>query len=243
MSKTHQYKVEPTQFINVQTPQIAYLLGLLWADGYVKVIYRKSQRTPAYKIETTMVSEDLDTLIPLFNSVGKWCIYHRTRKKRKPQTTILTNNQPLVEYLQQNDYGVKSIESACKILSKIPTELHKYWFRGVSDGDGCFYVNEKNRQCQFSITSEYEQKWNYFESLLNKLNIKYGIQRLIRKKKNKKKPTKHSSLRITSKIGVVGFGNYIYNGYTEDGIGLKRKYDKYIKAKELFQTSRLYQEP
>ena len=36
MPDENSYKVEPTQFFDVVNPKIAYLLGLLWADGWVK---------------------------------------------------------------------------------------------------------------------------------------------------------------------------------------------------------------
>jgi len=47
-----------------------------------------------------------------------------------------------LELLVDNDYKLKSYNSADKILSKIPNSLHHYFFRGLIDGDGCFYLNK-----------------------------------------------------------------------------------------------------
>jgi hypothetical protein len=231
MKATHQFSVSPEQFYTPSTPQISYLLGLIWADGYVKTLHRKSL-SDAHRIEVSMMSEDMNELIDIFYSTGKWCVSNRQRINKKPQTSVITNNKPLVNFLETNNYGVKSNSSANKILSKIPDELKKYWFRGLSDGDGCFYVNEKNRQCQFSITSTLNQNWDYAENLLIQLKIKYSIQRLVRN------CGEHSSIRITSKEGVSKFGDFIYSDYDKDKLGLSRKYIKYRRIKHLYQTFR-----
>ena len=90
------------------------------------------------------------------------------------------------------------------------------------DGDGCFYYNEKNNSKQFVLTSTYEQDWGYFESLCNRLEIKYKINRIINKKSS------YSIVRITNKSGINKLGSYIYNNFECDKIGLTRKYDKFI---------------
>ena len=232
MKSQHVFSVPAEQFYSPSTPQTSYLLGLIWADGYVKTLQKKNKKSPAHRIEISMLSSDINELTNVFNSTGKWCFSHRQRDKRKPQTSVSTNNKPLVEFLEKNDFGIKTEMSADKILSKMPDKLKKYWFRGLSDGDGCFYVNEKNRQCQFSITSSLNQDWCYVETLLKELNITYSIQKIIRE------CGQHSSIRITSKKGVSKFGDFIYNGYEIDNIGLKRKYLKYLRVKYLFQNFR-----
>jgi len=81
-------------------------------------------------------------LLDIFNSTGKWRYYNISRNQWKPILSAVVNNRLLYEFLVDNDYKLKSYNSADKILSKIPNSLHHYFFRGLIDGDGCFYLNK-----------------------------------------------------------------------------------------------------
>jgi hypothetical protein len=72
-----------------------------------------------------------------------------------------------------------------------------------------------------SISSSYNQDWIYVETLFNELNIKYSIKKIKREKSS------YSIIRITNKKGIKNFGDYIYENYEIDKIGLSRKYEKY----------------
>lgn len=212
--KTEGFSVNPDQFIYPKTKEAAYILGLLWADGYV---YAHGYQN---RVSIEMVEEDLKKLLPIFQSTGKWHVSYRNRLNRKPQMVISTNNRPFVKFLLEHKYVSKSNETANYVLSKIPDDLKHYWFRGLIDGDGCFYINSKNSNYQLSISSSYEQDWSYVEKLFNKLNVRYSISRL-------KKKYKSSSIRVTNRKDIIKIGEYIYNGFDKDQTGLIRKYDKY----------------
>jgi hypothetical protein len=156
--------------------------------------------------------------------IGRWNYYERKQNVDtwKPSVNIITNNKRIYNFLVDNDYDKKSKVSADKILNKIPNELKHYFFRGLIDGDGCFYYNEKNNLKQFILISTHEQDWGYFESLCNQLEIKYTIKRIINKKSS------YSIVRITNKSGINKLGSYIYGNFEYDKIGLIRKYDKFI---------------
>lgn len=204
-----EYSVNPSQFLNIETKEVAYLLGLIWADGYV---YKQ-------KIAVEMVKEDLEQLKSVFESVGKWSICYRTRKNRKPQMCISTSNRILTSFLMGNDYISKGSSSADKILSRIPDKLKHYWFRGLIDGDGCFYMNKKNSSYQFSISSSYNQDWSFLENLFASLGIRYNPLKKI------EKTGKSSYLRVTTRSHIKILGEYIYQNF--DNMGLRRKYEKF----------------
>jgi hypothetical protein len=129
-----------------------------------------------------------------------------------------------MNFLIENDYDKKSYTSANKILSKIPNEIKHYWFRGLIDGDGCFYHYTPKKGStlrQFVLTSTYEQDWTYFENLCKELEIKYTIKRI----KNIKSAS--SVIRITNKKGIKKLGEYIYQNFKKDSIGLIRKFNKF----------------
>lgn len=209
----------PYFFINEITPESSYILGLLWADGYLG-----NNLNCAIRIE--MIKSDLSLLSFIFNKTGRWNYYYRKREHWQPQMLASINNRPLYEFLVLHDYKDKSGISANKILKYIPTNLYKYFFRGLVDGDGSFYINKKHYVRHFICASSYNQDWSYFENLLKALEIPYRIDRRSHINKTGKE-NKQSTLRITCKLGITRWGDYIYDNYVTDQIGLHRKFKKY----------------
>ncbi len=207
------------------TPEAAYILGLLWADGYVN---------PPYSLSIECLTSDMNYLENTFYKIGKWNKYERTRKKRQSQTTFQTTNMELVEHLSKHYYTSKNHKSACSIINTIPDELLCYWFRGLVDGDGCFYISSDKIIRQFCITSSYEQDWKYMEDILKKLNIRYKIKKQVSKSGNKS-----SQIRVTSPFDIKSFGEWIYRNYKKDKIGLPRKYEKWKLISESCKAKKL----
>lgn len=115
------------------------------------------------------------------------------------------------------DYQNKSGASAKKILSHIPQSLHHYWWRGYSDGDGCFYYSRSKKNhavYSYSIYSCYNQDWSFVSDILNKLDIFFSIN------KNTRTVGNSSHIRINRQAGIKKFGEYIYQGVE---FGLQRK--------------------
>jgi len=198
----------------------AYLLGLLWADGF---IYSKKRNN---RVCLECVRTDIDIFYPIFLTTGNWHVYYRTRKNRQPQGTIVSSNKILVDFLLSHGFGPHTFNSADSILSLLPDYLKKYWFRGLIDGDGCWYINKRNKAYQFSLSGSYEQDWTYFKNYLKSFDIKYGIQKRIVPNGNK-----YSMVRITNKKDIIKFGDIIYENYSKDNLGLFRKYNKYLQIK------------
>lgn len=212
--------VDYEKFIKLNTPEIIYFLGLLWSDGY---LYDNGKGS--YNISIGIAEEDMLTIESHLDKIGKWTKRVNKNKKIstwKPTKTIMTNNKRIFDFLSENGYKSKSTTSADKIISKIPKNLLHYFFRGLSDGDGCFYIHKsRTTQRQFSISSTTEQDWSYMENLFSDLGIKYSI--------SVQKGGSGSQIRITNKDGIILLGEFIYKSYCSDKIGLKRKYDKYCE--------------
>jgi len=213
--------VKASYFINPQTPEAAYILGFIWADGYL-VKGRK-------EIRIEILKSDFLTISHLFLPSGKWTSIpsRKPRKNRKDQLGCCTCNAELYDFLISMDYKSKS-NSACKILSVIPKELHPYWFQGLFDGDGCFYVKEtKPRIYQTSIAGPYDQDWSFVENLYKELKINGIVKRRIQQRKNQTS-TQSSVIRTSAISDLIKIGDYIY---THGCIGFKRKYEKYLSVK------------
>jgi hypothetical protein len=220
--KPENCNINPELFYNITTKEISYLLGLIWADGFLN----PSKNGKNSNLGFTMVKEDIDIIKPMLESIGKWNYYERKQPVEtwKPSINVVTNNKRILKFLIEHDFDKKSYISPDKILSKIPDILKHYFFRGLIDGDGCFYHYKPEKGPtlrQFALASSYEQDWSYFEELCKEKNIKYTIKRTIGKKSSS------SVIRITNKDGIIKLGDYIYKDFHEDKIGLVRKHKKY----------------
>lgn len=207
----------------VDCPKKAYSLGFLWGDGHLKSFKHVDGSTSdVHYPYLGIVKEDFDCIKEIFNIWGEWKCKYRKRENRREQGEMINFNRNFGWFLTKYDYLHKSKMEPSKILSIIPEYLHKYWWRGFIDADGCFYYNKK--ASQLSISGSFEIKWQEFEKILLSLNInKYQKQYRDHKK------SKSSCIRISNKNDIIKLGDYIY--YDNLSLGLKRKYDKFIKIK------------
>jgi hypothetical protein len=207
-----------TKIINVDFSQAdeysAYLLGFIWADGHI------SKDTNSIRIEIT--TDDFNDLKHIFDQTMIYNIYQRQRENWKPITSIIVNNREQNALLRALDFDKKSYKAPSKVLSILPDEIKPFFFRGLSDGDGCFYINKKNYVYHYAISSSIEQDWQHFDHISKSIGFTYSISRVISKNGNKT-----SRLRITNKYDIRLFGNYIYQ--TNPSLGLSRKYNKFLE--------------
>lgn len=192
-----------------------YILGFLWADGFLT-----SQR---HGIQCEIIFDDFVDLEKTFDSVGMWGKYIRNESlkngvSRKKRILLNISDVSLVKKFISLDFDKKNYICPEKILKIIPKKKRYLFYRGYSDGDGCFYITQKARH--FFIGSTYEQDWSHIESLFDSLNIShYNVQRTITKLKHK-----DSRIRVSSKDSVIKIANYLYQSRLD--LGLKRKYEK-----------------
>lgn len=224
-------KVPADLFIQVKTPEHAYLLGLIWADGHL------CKKT--YCITLNFLESDYRAIKHVISATGNWYSCVVKSKNRQPQISLRTSNKAMHTHLATVGYLDKSLLSCEKALAGIPKHLIQYWLRGYMDGDGTFSTH-KNRHCYgFSISGSYNQDWSYMSMILSDLGIAHTIQHRIQKSGSS------SCIICYNKDGVIKFGEYIYPNGEFDGIGLLRKYNQWksqVKCKPRYQqnnTSRI----
>jgi len=198
-------------FQTVAHPEIAYILGFLWADGYVG----------RYHVRIALVEEDGKHL---YSILSKHCLvktYQNNRQtpdaKRKPQLIMFVNDASLARYLMTLDYGEKSHVAPTKVLATIPTRYHAAFWLGYHDGDG-FYDNKRHR-CGYS--SSYNQDWCEMTALCERLGVKWSI----RYYQHPTKPHSFSQFNIEMKANVRRFVGYLY--WDNINMGLPRKARKF----------------
>ena len=157
-------------------------------------------------------------ILDIFIKVGKWNITYSNNEKRnyRNQIRLDISDSIFKNFLLENDFIEKSFKSPDKIISIIPENNLKYFIRGISDGDGCFYYNKKQYTRQFTIASTYDQDWSYIINILNNIGCRFKIE------KTNKENSKSSIIRITNK-DILKLGHFIY----DDFFGLSRKYEKF----------------
>jgi hypothetical protein len=205
-------------------PTFLYILGYIWGDGYIYsggVSFRNS-------VSLEIQKEDGLDIYGKMMSILSWNISYRKRDNRKEQICFSVNNRVLVDYLVSMDFNKKSYNYPI-ILDNLSFDMKRYFYLGLSDADGCFYYNLKHYTTQYSISSTFEQDWRHISDIFDHLCIKYKIKKVESKKKNGNIHI-HSLVLISNKEDVIKFGNYLYS---DNFIGLKRKYEKYLNIKNL----------
>lgn len=212
--------VKKEQFINITTPEVAYILGFLWADGH---ICEESISFSNKEIDASFLRE-------IFSLTGDWSCYRITSKKGSPQLNIITVNRELSSFLLEKNYGAKSNANGNAILEIIPEHLKHYWFRGLLDGDG--HITTKHNYVA-SICSSINQDWSHLIELANKLDCGFRIDR-VKSITKKNKLHQHSNFSFISFQNSIKFLDYIYKNYEKDKIGLPRKHDSYLNLSKRY---------
>lgn len=200
------------------TDEEIYLLGFLWADGYLNGNDKKRN------LQCEIIYDDFIDLQPVFDKVGKWGKHKREASthngvNRQARMNLVVSDTKLIQKLiSVFDFDKKSFFAPTKLLNAIPKRKQYLFYRGYSDGDGCFYITDNAKH--FFIGSTYDQDWSHIENLFKKLKIKhYHIQKNISKLGHK-----DSRIRISSLDAIQKLARYLYQERKD--IGLQRKYQK-----------------
>ena len=196
-----------TMFTEIKDNRVAYIMGLFWADGYLNDM----------TLSLEMAKEDLDTIKYIFTSLGEWCISDRNRKDRKEQLSIKCHDYTIRSIFSEYGYFYKSENSPSFIKADMDSDICKCFVLGWFDGDGCIYSTKTQTQLYFC--GHYNQNWEFTESILKLIEIKYSL------KLKTQKSGKYSIIYIGGKSNIKKFLNWMYSTEIK---GLKRKYDKYL---------------
>lgn len=211
-------------YLNINTAEIAYTLGFLWGDGGLD--YDGVRTYPNLEINQSDFKYIEKTINCLVISDKEWKYYFRKRSETwKPSVKAALHDRYLGAYLKYHDYEIKSGASADKILSKIPKELIKYFFRGYFDADGNYNYNLKGSSHTFSVSSCYDQNWLFVE----KYFLSLGIETFFIYRRVNKKGQKHSEIVINRIRLLKKLFEDIYIDYPNDKIGFERKYIEFKK--------------
>ena len=145
--------VNADPFIEFASPEHAYLLGFIWADGAVYSQYKRKV------IRIEVKEDDMNELRRVIDTTGKWTYIRRERPNRSPQVIAECANAKLVEFLIGHDYGDKSRASPTKIMESMPENLHEFFLRGWEACNRAHGAKTKGIETHLSNLGLIGQKW------------------------------------------------------------------------------------
>jgi hypothetical protein len=212
---------DPSPFLNITSPSVAYFLGMFWADGN---IFGKNNQN---RMSLEILTSDYKQIEQCVLSTGRWRIYDRRQGRTK---FVNANNRTLFEYLKDHNYHTKSHKGFPTILDKIPDKLKHYWYRGYFDGDGTVIFNPSAYRKCMKIAGPHDNNWSFLTDLCGQLDIHDYKIRKETKKLLSGNVGRNSCFIFENYDNIFKFGEYIYQDY--DQVGLFRKYDKYMQIKQ-----------
>lgn len=186
---------DPNVFKNEDKDLVFYILGLIWSDGNLN--------KDLNKISLTLKDLDLiQTLYPHFSDINKRKIYSYNKNGFESHTIINTNKDFIKKLME---YGLIPCKSYDITFPNIPQSFFYSFIRGVFDGDGSVYIQNRYKNIKYlgvSIISA------------NKMFL-IPIQEILKTKKIDSNIIKDSRgsvycLKIYRKESIKNFFNYIY---------------------------------
>lgn len=210
-------KINSDYFHEINTPLKAYLLGFIYADGWIT--YNIENRN--YEFGMELMEEDKYVLDLINNELGgknklvytpaKKTVVNGVEANRKPTYCLRVYCKELVFDLER--HGIEKNKTQKDIYPVVDENLFFDFLRGYIDGDGCFYNGKTNTIMHITCSSDVPLK--YIQDKLKQ----YNIDTTVYMEKERKYRLLCSNLNSISNLV-----NRLY--YKDDLFCLKRKYEK-----------------
>jgi len=210
--------IDINDYKSVDKKEIAYILGLIWADGCV-TFANNSSKTPI--IKHSCVSYDSKSSDIIFSNL-KWRLFYYNNNKSLGKNEMSVNwisSRDLGEYLISENYKNKNNGT---YIYKNFEKLKSHFLRGVFDGDGCITISKsmvKYKQISIYFSSTQNQDWKFITDILDEINVKYKCRIC------EDKLGRSSQIFINKSESIINICEFMYKD--SDGIRLERKYNKY----------------
>ena len=217
------YTLNEHYFDSIDTPNKAYLVGLLYADG--------CNHLEHHSITLSLQEEDRDVVEFMkkeLNYGGPIRVnkLHNKNERYKNQCVLCINSIYMSERLKQ--LGVVNAKSLVLTFPDwLDESLYPYFIAGYFDGDGCVHYDEKHKKCTTQTVGTFE-----FCSKLSEIYNKVGCRHYITHPKQSGNSNTFI-IRTGGNKSSLLFLDYIYNN---DCFHMNRKYQKYLYFKEKYLT-------
>jgi hypothetical protein len=219
VDKYNKYKVNE-YFDNIDTPNKAYFLGLLYADGNIN--RKLNHITLKLKASDVKILEDIKVAFEIRSKL----YFSKTKNPNADDqyTLKIVNKKIKDNFIKHGVIPRKTWK--LKFPFWLSEPLRSHFVRGYFDGDGCLYIDYKRSSASISICGTYEMCSDLEFLLKNSI----GLNSQISSDKN------IFRIRIRRYSDVVTFCNWMYSNAD---LLLKRKYDKFQEVRRLKDVSNI----
>ena len=211
INSNNKFPINDNIFEEINTPEKAYWLGFLYADGYIGL--RKKQNTYTYSIELSLKKSDLDHIESFKKFLNS---FHKInyREKLKAYRFVFSSRKIGEDLIKLGCIQNKSLILKFPTEEQVPKYLINHFIRGYFDGDGCINDPEK-----YPITLSLMGTFEFLKELLKQMNIETKIR---------KTKSKAFDFAISGDKARL----FLKNLYENNNICLERKYNRFIKHLE-----------
>lgn len=221
-----------TYFQNINTPNKAYLLGFLSADGWIS----NTKSENSFQIGLSSIDKDIiellkqelnsDNKIVVRKGGNKFTAPNNKECTRQDSYQLIVDSPLLYESLKNLGFDTKSIDQHLPVFTE--TKLYRHWLRGLLDGDG--FITTTNINCHIGFMGSIICLSQISMLLFLELGINIKLPKYAKYRNNKTKKYEYSSnkialLRYADYNDVKLLYKYLYPD-NEEFFFLKRKKDK-----------------
>lgn len=202
------YSINENYFDTIDTPEKAYIIGMIASDGCVF----------CNRLQIVLQEEDKDILEKINSCLGSnRQLYYIERSKKNPnwknQYSLIIVNKHIADQLKSIGL-IENKSLSLEFPNVITDKLLPHFLRGLLDGDG--FLEKKRYRVGYTGTPM------LLEEINNRINRILGINFYIHAEKCKNNST--STMKISNKKDCINFLNYIYK---DASIYMNRKYNLY----------------
>lgn len=221
-AKKRKYKINEYYFDKIDTPNKAYILGFLWADG--------CNFPKKGTISMSLEEQDKDILECIRNEINSerplefidYSHKHDFGYVYKNQYRLLLYSVHMCKTLE--DIGMVPNKSLVATFPKISSNLIKHFVRGLFDGDGSVYQYKYKNRDSYKYTLTITSTLILCEELVDIVKTELNVNSYIYDASNHNGITK--VFTISGKNQIKKFMDWMYDGAD---LKLKRKYHRYIQ--------------
>ena len=201
----------------IDTPEKAYWLGMLYADGF--------NADNVNTVSLTLKEDDLSHVEKFadFLAIPKEKTYHSESKKFHKSCTCKAYSKHLCTKL--TELGCPRAKSFIITFPEwLDSSLHSHFIRGMFDGDGCLTLREKQMEWKWSVVTTQECAESIQYIVLEQLGFLVGAYNISKTGNNT------VEMQKSGNESILKLMEWLYKD-SNDSIRLTRKFNKYEQLK------------